>query len=162
MPTRSAFAADLDDSALVLELAKQMDSDDSEDEEMQEYLLLSACEPALKRLRQEIGKEKLSISRLRREAEALGIEGDEMSWNVYSRYGFHLDGLEVVVPLLNPGDDFLTRNGHWFKFGEEAVLVLLRRFRTTDPLLALTKETGRNISAISEIVQYMVEHIHVK
>ena len=74
MPTRSAFAADLDDSALVLELAKQMDSDDSEDEEMQEYLLLSACEPALKRLRQEIGKEKLSISRLRREAGALGIE----------------------------------------------------------------------------------------
>ena len=85
-----------------------------------------------------------------------------MSWNVYSRFGFHLDGLEVVVPLLNPGDDFLTRNGHWFEFGEEAVLVLLRRFRTTDPLLALTKETGRNISAISEIVQYMVEHIHVK
>ena len=44
--------------------------------------------------------------------------------------------------------------------GEKGVLLLLRRFRSTEPLYALTHETGRSATAISEAVQYMVEHVH--
>jgi len=39
------------------------------------------------------------------------------------------------------------------------VLLLLRRFRSTEPLHSLTWETGRSTAAISEAVQFMVEHV---
>ena len=160
MPTRAYCAAELDDSQLMLDAALALDSEDEDEAELQEMLMLAACEPAIKRLRQEIGSEKLSLNRLRREAAEHGITGDDVSWNVYSKFGFHLPELETVVKVLSPGDDFSTRGKHHFESGEEAVLILLRRFRSTGSLTDLTKETGRNRSALSEIISFMVVHIH--
>lgn len=169
MPTPATFATELDESAFLLEMSAALDdSDDSDEEEMQELLLLAGIEPAAKRLRQEIGEQRLSLERLRREAAEAGVTGDDVSWNVYQRFGFHLTELPIVIRALDvpmgdlpDGSHRLPRRmgGHKFT-SEEAVLLLLRRFRSTDGLLDLTKETGRNISAISEIVEWMVEHIH--
>ena len=50
---------------------------------------------------------------------------------------------------MDPPDEFETDGGHVFS-GEEAVLLMLRRFRSTDPLRSMTWDTGRSISAISE------------
>ena len=90
MPTRACCAADLDDSQLMLDAALALDSEDEDEAELQEMLVQAACEPAVKRLRQEIGSEKLSLNRMRREAAEHGITGDDVSWTVYSEYGFHL------------------------------------------------------------------------
>ena len=114
MPTRACCAADLDDSQLMLDAALALDSEDEDEAELQEMLVQAACEPAVKRLRQEIGSEKLSLNRMRREAAEHGITGDDVSWTVYSEYGFHLPELETVVKVLSPGDDFSTRGKHHF------------------------------------------------
>ena len=79
----------------------------------------------------------------------------DRSMTGYLDYGFHLQHLEQVVAALNPPEEFETRGGHIFS-GEEGVLLLLRRFRTTSNLSSLTKDTGRSRSAISEAVNFMV------
>ena len=144
--------------SLLLEDSDDSSSDDSSsDDDMPDLLLYAAAEPFTRRLRQEIGRETLSIDRLKREAAAWMDDGD-VSWNVYSRFGYHLGELQTVVDALEVPSGIRTTGGHVFP-GEEAVLLLLRRFRSTDPLLSLTCETGRSISAISEVVTFMVEHI---
>ena len=162
MPTRPATADEVAEAELFMQIAAALDPDDSDEEDVQEMFLFAACEPAVKRLRQEIGGEKLSIERLRREAAAAGIEGDDISWNVYQKFGFHLADLPTVVDALDVPDEIKTESRHGPFTGEEAVLLMLMRFRSTSPLLSMTKETGRNISALSEIVTWMVEHIHRK
>jgi hypothetical protein len=82
----------------------------------------------------------------------------DVSSNIYTEFGFTLAELPDVIQALAPPPGFRTVGGHVFS-GEEGVLLLLRRFRSTDPLMNLTKSCGRSISAISEAVQYMVEHI---
>lgn len=96
------------------------------------------------------------MARLQREAAERGTDGDILSSGVYVRFGFRLDWLEDVVRELRVPDGFETIGGHYFANGEEGVLLLLRRFRSTGPLEDLTWETGRSTSAISECVQYMV------
>lgn len=81
-----------------------------------------------------------------------------MSHNVYQRFGFRLDDLPTVVKTFDFPEKISTRSRHAFS-GEEAVLLLLRRFRSTCPLLELTKETGRSVAALSEIIQWSVEYI---
>ena len=56
-----------------------------------------------------------------------------------------------------PPAGFRTETGVFS--GEEGVLLLLRRFRTTDSLDSLTFETGRGAADISSAVQYVAEHI---
>ena len=112
MPTRAYSAAELDEAAMLLDVAGALDSEDEDEAEVKELLILGACEPAVKRLRQDIGPEKLSIARLRREAADRGITGDDVSRNIYCKYGFYLDELQVVCRVLSPGDNFETIGGH--------------------------------------------------
>lgn len=161
MPKRPYTAAELDDSAALMELIGALDDGDESDEEVSDVLTLLCIEPLQRRHIQEIGPEKLSLRRLRREAAArIGPElGDDVSYTVSSKYGYELDWLPHVVSALDPPDEIETVGKHFFS-GEEAVLILLRRYRSTDPLAALTWECGRSIAALSEIVIYMVEHVH--
>eukprot|EP00327_Prymnesium_parvum_P030567 CAMPEP_0195565352 /NCGR_PEP_ID=MMETSP0814-20130614/406_1 /TAXON_ID=97485 /ORGANISM="Prymnesium parvum, Strain Texoma1" /LENGTH=324 /DNA_ID=CAMNT_0040700345 /DNA_START=52 /DNA_END=1024 /DNA_ORIENTATION=- len=133
MPTRVMTQHEMNESKMMVDLATLLlaaaRGEDVEDRRLAELLILAAAEPFTRRLVQEIGHSHLSIRRLRSEAAESGME---------------------------EGDG--TVGGHVFS-GEEAVLLLLRRFRSTDPLCNLTKEAGRSVSAISEIVRYMVEHI---
>jgi len=152
-------AAELDDSRLLLELLAHLDQGGLDDDELRDALLIFAAEPLTRSLKQQIGPERLSVERLRREAAACGCDADDASITVYIKYGFRLEWLPHVVEALEVPEQIETDGEHIFS-GEEAVLLLLRRFRSTDPLRSMTWETGRSISAISEIVWYMVEHIH--
>ena len=51
-----------------LAMAIASDDEDSSDEELVDALLLGACEPLVKDMRQQIGPERLSLARLQREA----------------------------------------------------------------------------------------------
>ena len=88
-------------------------------------------------------------------AAALGRDNNDSSVTTYIKFGYRLNWLPHVVAALQPPDEFDTDGGHAFT-GEEAVLLLLRRYRSTDPLRAMTWESGRSISAISEAVWFMV------
>lgn len=135
------------------------EDDDSDDEVLVESLLAIACEPLLRRDLQQVGVQRLSIARLQQEVLHAGITGDDVSASIYRRFSFRLADLPTVVQVLEPPPGIRTVGGHTFT-GEEAVLLLLRRMRSTDPLRTLTEETGRSDSAISEAVRFMVEHIN--
>ena len=158
MPTRPYFAADLDDSKQLLEAATMLAAfDDSDCEEAANLLVLAAAEPAVKRLKQDIGAEKLSLKRLFKEAEAKGLGGDDLAWNVYHDYGFHLAELPTVIRALQVPDKVKLRRNVFT--GEECVLLLLRRLKTCDGLLSLTKEAGRCIGQISQAVNWALTFI---
>ena len=80
MPTRPYTAMELDIAEELVQVAAQLDSDTS-DEELADDLLLAAADPLIKRLKQEVGPEHLSLARIRRECEERGTDGDDMSWN---------------------------------------------------------------------------------
>lgn len=163
MPTRVMTQHEMNESKVMVELATVLlavaDDDDFEYEELAVLLILKACEPFTRRLVQDIGQVHLSIARLHREAAESGLQDGDVHWSVYSRFGFRLADLPTVVAALDVPSGIRTVGGHVFS-RDEAVLLLLRRFRSTDPLCNLTREAGRSISAISEIIRYMVEHIN--
>ena len=113
-------------------------------------LIQAACEPFMKKRQQDIGPERLSLERLQREARERGFDNDTQSTSIWSRYMFRLEHLSLVVEALDPPAGFRTECGLFT--GEEAVLLLLRRYRTTDSLDSLTWETGRSGSVISQAV----------
>ena len=59
------------------------------------------------------------------------------------------------MEALQVPEEVETDGGHLFT-GEEVVLLLLRRYRSTDPLRSMTWECGRSIAAISEAIWFMV------
>ena len=129
MPTRAYTTPELEDSSALFAVIDALQDGDESDEEVADALTLLAVEPLQQRLIQEIGPEKLSLLRLRREAgKRIGNIGD-VSLTVYSKY-FHLSWLPHVVDALQVPDNFETRGGHYFA-GEEGVLLLLRRYRST-------------------------------
>ena len=89
MPTLPYSAMELDIARDIASAAAQIDPDsDSSDDELIDQLLLAACEPMVKTLKQEVGDERLSIERLQREAAARGTVGDDRSWNTKDEFGF--------------------------------------------------------------------------
>ena len=157
MPTRATTASMDCDTEAILHFLSVVDPDDSDDEDALEMMYMLACTPYVRQLVQEIGPEVYSMERLQRET-ATYCGPDDMPWNIYQKFGYHLDDLPTVIEALNPPIAFRTLGDHVFT-GEEGVLLMLRRFSSTCPLLELTKESGRSISAISEAVLFMVEHI---
>lgn len=158
MPTLPYSTLELEESEFLMELASYISEDDMDDEELVDWLLDDSVAPFMRIRHQEIGPERLSMARLQRENAAAGLDEFDVSSNIYTEFGFTLAELPDVIQALAPPPGFRTVGGHVFS-GEEGVLLLLRRFRSTDPLMNLTKSCGRSISAISEAVQYMVEHI---
>jgi len=159
MPTRAFTARELGESELLAQLATGISDEDSGDDELVDDLTVACCDPLVKERKQEIGQERLSLLRLQREAAAAGLDAETASANIYCNYGFRLEDLPAVVQALDPPPGFRTASRAVFT-GEEGVLLLLRRYRSTNPLLDLTKETGRTTSQISEAVRFMVEHVH--
>ena len=159
MPTRPFTVRELDDAELLAEVAMALDDDDSSDDDLFDSLVCAACEPLLKDFNQEVGPERLSVARLQREAAAQGLDGDTASRNVYNDYRFRLEDLPRVIAALDPPARFSTNSRATFS-GEEGVLLMLRRLRSTAPLLDLVKESGRSITQISEAVRFMIEHVH--
>jgi hypothetical protein len=151
MPSRAFTAADVDDSMDYVAMAVVLEGSDESDDDEQLVAAIAAAEPWSRRLVQSIGPEVLSIDRLEREALERGSFDGDVSWNVYSRFGYHLQQLREVIDALAPPAGIRTVGGHVFT-GEEGVLLLIRRFKHTDPLQTLTWESGRSISAISEVV----------
>ena len=145
MPTRPFTIRELTDSELLAQLAMLVDDDASDDEELVDELLIACCDPLIRERKEEIGPERLSLQRLHRDAAAAGLASETMSANIYCDYRFRLEDLPAVVQALDPPAGFRTHSGAVFT-GEEGVLLLLRRFRSTNPLLDLTKETGRTTS----------------
>ena len=130
MPTRAYTTAELEDTSALFAVIDALQDGYESVQEVADALTLLAVEPLQRRrLIQEIGPEKLSLLRLRREAgERIENIGD-VSLTVYSKY-FHLSWLPHVVDALQVPDNFETRGGHYFA-GEEGVLLLLRRYRST-------------------------------
>ena len=156
MPSQPYTAAEIDESKALLELINALlDGGDESDEELADDLMPFVCEPLQRCFKQEIGPERWSLERLRREARERGTNSDDRSMNVYLRFGYHLDWLPAVIEALQPPDNFETHGGHYFT-GEEGVLLLLQRYRSTEPLIKFTWESGRSIAAISEAVWFMV------
>jgi len=161
MPTLAYVHSELKESATLLELAFELDeSGSSSDESLADLLIKAACEPLCRRRLQDIGPERLSLERLRRESHERGFTEDDISSHVYTQYMFRLCDLPSVVKALDPPPGFRTPCGVFS--GEEGVLLLLRRFRTTDSLDSLTRETGRSTPAISEAVRFMCEHVEAR
>ena len=161
MPTRAWTAADLDDAKACAETAIALEQlGDPNNRETIDILLLAAAEPFTRELRQSVGKEKLSLARLEREATEQGLGGDLMSRNVYDRFGYHLTDLRVVVQVLRVPEVVRVQRDKFS--GEECVLLLLRRLRTPGSLLSLTYETGRCISQISLACSWVVHFIREK
>ena len=76
------------------------------------------------------------MDRLEREVAERVADGD-MSWNLYSRFGFRMVAdLRRVVDALEMPAGVRTHGEHLFD-GEECALLMLRRLRSTDPLLVL-------------------------
>lgn len=142
----------------VVQLALGIDPDDSDDEDLAEQLFIQACDPLAEDLYQDIGPERLSMERLLREHDEAGGDDRGTPWDVRNRFGFKLADLPLIIQAFDLPEGFQTRTGHVFS-GEEGVLLLLLRFRTTDNLVRLTRYTGRSISAISEGVRWVVEYI---
>ena len=89
MPSRPFTAADLDESELFRGAAYAlMRSDDSDAEDMAFLLQVAAVEPLVKRSRQEVGRARLSLERLQEEAARRGFDEDNISQNVYDRFGY--------------------------------------------------------------------------
>jgi len=155
MPSAPFFAGELDDSKLMMKIAAELDSGDESEQELADMFMYEAAEPLLRRNRQDMGPEKLSLERLRRENAERGFDEHDLSSNVYKDYGFRLSWLPDVIAALQVPQTFKTSGKHEFT-GEEGVLILLRRFRSTGPLLDFTRETGRNTSALCECLRWMV------
>mmetsp|Transcript_18930 Transcript_18930/g.28494 ORF Transcript_18930/g.28494 Transcript_18930/m.28494 type:complete len:174 (-) Transcript_18930:725-1246(-) len=143
MPTRPFRAADLDDAQFCIAAARVLQSADDEDaDDMAGLLLFAAAEPLMRSIRQEIGNEHLSVESIRRDAAAQGFGGDVFSANIYDRFGFHLDELEIVVEKLQV--PLVVRIKRDRFTGEECcVLLLLRRLRTPGTLLSLRRSRRR-------------------
>ncbi|EOD29632.1 hypothetical protein EMIHUDRAFT_113665 [Emiliania huxleyi CCMP1516] len=154
MPSRAYFLGELLESKFFFGMANMLDSDSESDFDVQDELVVTGVEPLMRRRTQEIGPERLSVARLQREAAARGHAGDDVSSATYQNYGFHLRWLPIVIAALMVPAVIQTVGGHLFT-GEEAVLLLLLRFRSDDGFDKMTWTTGRNISALSE-----VEHVH--
>ena len=116
----------------LLECGMELDSGSSSDESIADLLIDEACKPFARQRLQEIGPERLSLERLQREARERGFEPDDLSTSIWSKYMFRLADLPAVVEALDPPPGFRTPSGLFS--GEEGVLLLLRRFRTTDAL----------------------------
>lgn len=158
MPTRAFTAADIDDSGFLLDAAHVfMSLGDSDAEDIAGLLLLAAADPFMKVMRQDVGIERLSLERLNREATSRGVGGNVVSHNVYDRFGFHLEHLATVVHVLDVPARVKVKRDTFT--GEECVLLLLRRLRTTGSLLSLTKETGRYTGQISLACNWAVRFI---
>ena len=103
MPTRARTVLETEEANGFFEVALLFDSDDndSSDDEFVDLLLFAGMEPQLKRRRQVIGKERLSIARLRREAQetcnGVAIDGDDEPSSVYTNFRFRLNDLARVV-----------------------------------------------------------------
>ena len=133
MPSYAFTGAELCDSRLLLELLMLLVKNDDCDDALEDALLLAAAEPLQRRLLQNIGPEHLSIARLQREAAARGQDVDDASVTSYLRFGFRLSWLPEVVEAFKMPDEVETDGKHVFT-GEELVLLLLVRFRSTNPL----------------------------
>ena len=156
MPSSPCTAGQVGEARMIFQLAMALDADDdSDDDSVVDALTLAAVEPLQRKFMQDVGSEKLSIARLQREAAAHGRNHDDMSITVYTTFGFRLEWLPAVVAVMDVPDE-VTLDGDHVCSGEEAVLLLLYRLRSTGPLRSMTKYTGRNISALSEIFWYMV------
>ena len=164
MPKLPWRAQQLQDAASALQLAMLLDEElavcyDADTDELVDMLLLTAAEPLTKRLKTDVGKQKLSVDRvLEEQSEAAGSTGEWVVRNVSSSFGFDSDDLPRVVSALKVPGVVITRSRHHFQ-GAELVLLLLRRFRRIDPAHEFTKETGRNLAAISEGLNWLMEHI---
>ena len=126
MPTRSMTAMELRDAKVLFDFAAALgdDSDaDSNDEDLADILLYQGAEMLGRRLIQDIGRERLSMGRLQREAAAARCDESDLHWNTYSRFGFRLDHLPMVIEALQVPDGFRTLGSHVFS-GEEGVLSL--------------------------------------
>ena len=104
---RTHMERDIAASYLEAALLLSSDDDDTDDEELVDQLLFAGMEPMVKRRRQVIGKERLSIERLRREAantrNELPIEGDDEACSVQTKFRFRLNDLQrgsLLWPLL--------------------------------------------------------------
>jgi hypothetical protein len=148
MPTQPFTAVELDDSHLALEIMMTLEKSGDDHDEIMDALLLFAAEPLQRTLKQDIGPKRLSIARLQREAAARGCDEDDASVTTCIRFGFRLDWLPAVVEALDVPDEVETDGGHVFT-GEDMVLLLLARFRSTNALRSMTWECGRSISAMS-------------
>ena len=84
MPCYPFTAGELDESKTLIELCMHLDDGDDSDVELAEDLLLMAAEPLQRGSKQEIGPEKLSLERLRREAAERGTDGDDPSPTLYT------------------------------------------------------------------------------
>ena len=155
MPTSPYTASEMAEVREVIKVMLALDDDDEDDEELNELLLLFACEPLQRTLAQDIGPERFSLARLRREAAERGRSVDEASVTLYIKFGFRLDWLHDVVAALEVPDEVETDGGHLFS-GDEVVLLMLYRVRCPAALRSMTWDCGRSISAISEAVWYMV------
>ena len=156
MPSSPCTAGEVGEVKIIFELVKALDADDdSDDESVIDVLTLAVVEPLQRKFMQDVGPEKLSLARLQREALAHGRNLDDLSITVYSQFGFRLEWLPAVIAALDVPEE-VTLDGDHVCSGEEAVLLLLYRLRSTGPLRSMTKFTGRNISALSEIFWYMV------
>ena len=161
MPSRPFTAADLDESVLFMDAANAlMRSEDSDAEDMAFLLQVAAVEPLVKRSRQEVGKARLSLERLQEEAASRGFDEDNVSQNVYDRFGFHLNHLKVVVQRLEVPEKVRLGKDHFS--GDECILIMLRRLRTPGSLLSLTYECGRYIGQISKAANWAVRFIRYR
>ena len=161
MPSRPFTAADLDESELFRGAAYAlMRSDDSDAEDMAFLLHIAAVEPLVKRSRQEVGRARLSLERLQEEAASRGFDEDNISQNIYDRFGFHLNHLKVVVQRLQVPQKVRLGKDHYT--GEECVLLMLRRLRTPGSLLSLTYECSRYSGQISKAANWAVRFIRYR
>ena len=150
MPTNTFTASELGDSELLIKLLIELEKRGASDDDIEEALLLFAAEPLQHTLKQDIGpKRRLSIPRLQREAAARWHATDDAWVTVYIRYGYRLDWLPAVVKALDPPEEIETTVGGHVFTGEEAVLLLLRRYRSTDPLYSMTSSFGNSHTAAS-------------
>ena len=98
----------------------------------------------------------MSIARLQREAAARGQDVDDASVTTYLRFGFRLEWLPEVVAAFNMPVEVETDGGHFFT-GEELVLLLLARYRSTstlqstDGILTVLKKSDAFNDAASDI-----------
>ena len=97
MPTEPYTGSELEESRLLLNIVDALFDGDEDDQDVAEMLLLNAVEPLQRQLFQDIGPEKLSLARLRREALASGRDADAASVTTYIKFGFCLQWFEEVV-----------------------------------------------------------------
>ena len=114
-------------------------------------VLTSALEPFLRpKIRYKIGPEKFSFERLERQF------GD--STTVEAQFRFSIPKLKRLFVALRFPDVIKTRSRH-AATGEEVFLYMLRRLAYPYQLSTLAWDSGRSISAQSEIFQAGIDHV---